>query len=951
MGIGGLLPLLKEIQKPAHVRDWKGKTVAVDAYVWLHRGAYGCAEDLALGKPTTKYVNYAMHRVRMLKYYGVTPMLVFDGGLLPSKMGTEDERERRRADALARGRAFAAEGKGSQARECFVKAVDVTPAMAYQLIKALRREGVQYVVAPYEADPQLCYLEKAGIVDAIVTEDSDLLVFGCKNVLFKLDGEGNCVSISRDDFSQCREYNLAGWTDAEFRQMAILSGCDYVDSIVGLGLKTAYRLMRKYKTAEKVIQFVRLEGQLSVPRNYPDEFRRAELTFLHQHVFDPVERKLVHLHPLPAGKTAEDLPFIGPLLEHEFACGLADGEIDPISKEAIVDLVPDALSPQKPYRSEPFRPVASTSKGNSKGKMPAAPVKGAGSLLSFFKPSAGASSSATAAPINPVKAVANQRRVHLVSSSKDKGKGKENEEKPAMAGRSSKFFGGGGAFKGKGKEREVEPEPEPPFEEDEGMQDDGDDAEAEAALREVEMQVDTVVVAASVCGGVIEEDSTSDEGVITDVTNRTQPLPQPVNADHPSPPTPSRSIHREPSLPSFVSSPTATPPPRKRAKHSHPPSPHPLDEDAAEPFVPSDAGISSPAESTRADAGWGVKAEEEDDDADRLSSPMAGPSRLGVKRAAPPLGKVKVEPVEVKSVVGAAAVKGRKAAAPAIELSSDPIVLSSDAPEPWTPEAESEERTPRPAPAKGGAKGKGKKAKQPAQSPEGKKKAGLQRERRGVGAVRARVDDGEEEEKPLKRSGGGSGSGKKRAKKEVHEEEQEEVDEAVKSVAASWRAKFMMPAASKTPQGKTPFRRSLLPTPNTTSRPPSLEKPSSSSSPKKTLGRSTTPASTTSARRAPLSPKSSNRIDRRVPPSFSQSLATKRASSGPSSSSQEDREPSLSPAKKQRRSSLLADVSAAAVASKPAVDLAPEGSSSSSPVVVTNPRLLAFKFTGTVRRD
>jgi exonuclease-1 len=62
----------------------------------------------------------------------------------------------------------------------------------------------------------------------------------------------------------------------------------------------------------QVIQFIRLEGQLSVPRTYLDEFRRAELTFLHQHVFDPVERKLVHLHALPEGMGLEDLPFIGP---------------------------------------------------------------------------------------------------------------------------------------------------------------------------------------------------------------------------------------------------------------------------------------------------------------------------------------------------------------------------------------------------------------------------------------------------------------------------------------------------------------------------------------------------------------------------------------------------------------------------------------------------------------
>jgi exonuclease-1 len=42
--------------------------------------------------------------------------------------------------------------------------------------------NVKYVVAPYEADAQLAFLEKTGTIDAIMTEDSDLLVFGCKRV-------------------------------------------------------------------------------------------------------------------------------------------------------------------------------------------------------------------------------------------------------------------------------------------------------------------------------------------------------------------------------------------------------------------------------------------------------------------------------------------------------------------------------------------------------------------------------------------------------------------------------------------------------------------------------------------------------------------------------------------------------------------------------------------------
>ena len=38
------------------------------------------------------------------------------------------------------------------------------------------------VVAPYEADAQLAYLVKEGIADIVITEDSDLLAFGCKQV-------------------------------------------------------------------------------------------------------------------------------------------------------------------------------------------------------------------------------------------------------------------------------------------------------------------------------------------------------------------------------------------------------------------------------------------------------------------------------------------------------------------------------------------------------------------------------------------------------------------------------------------------------------------------------------------------------------------------------------------------------------------------------------------------
>ena len=41
---------------------------------------------------------------------------------------------------------------------------------------------IDYVVAPFEADSELAFLMQNKYIDAVVTEDSDLLAFGCSQV-------------------------------------------------------------------------------------------------------------------------------------------------------------------------------------------------------------------------------------------------------------------------------------------------------------------------------------------------------------------------------------------------------------------------------------------------------------------------------------------------------------------------------------------------------------------------------------------------------------------------------------------------------------------------------------------------------------------------------------------------------------------------------------------------
>jgi len=82
-----------------------------------------------------RYVDYAMQRVRLLRHHKIQPYIVFDGGPLPAKAGTETERKQRREENLAKANTLASQGRHKEAREYFIKCIDVTPQMAYQFIK------------------------------------------------------------------------------------------------------------------------------------------------------------------------------------------------------------------------------------------------------------------------------------------------------------------------------------------------------------------------------------------------------------------------------------------------------------------------------------------------------------------------------------------------------------------------------------------------------------------------------------------------------------------------------------------------------------------------------------------------------------------------------------------------------------------------------------------------
>lgn len=78
---------------------------------------------------------------------------------------------------------------------------------------------------------------------------------------------------------------------------SILTGCDYLESIKGIGFKKAFRLVKECGCdLSAVLRKIRREGKYLIPLDYEQSFMRALLCFKFQRVFCPEKREIVHVN-------------------------------------------------------------------------------------------------------------------------------------------------------------------------------------------------------------------------------------------------------------------------------------------------------------------------------------------------------------------------------------------------------------------------------------------------------------------------------------------------------------------------------------------------------------------------------------------------------------------------------------------------------------------------------
>lgn len=331
MGVDNLLSFVKSATTDTHLDDigLKNATAAVDISHWIYKACYACPEAIYLRTNVNQIystvTNYIDNYVKLLNFYNVKITFVFDGMRLPAKRKTHEERSARKAENKKLVEKFLARNNKTEARKFMLRCIEVKFDIIQQVIGYCKRKSISYIIAPYEADAQIAFLNNNKLAKFVITEDTDLILYGCERIIYKLDHtSGKCLLYEKSKLHKCLGPAHSGDADCnkldfeKFRRICILSGCDYLKNIPNVGLQSAKKFFLLTKQDDMRVLLPKLSTYLKsarlvgkVTQEYINGFIDAENVFKHHIIYDTIKDKIAPLEPYPTGKTAADFPLAG----------------------------------------------------------------------------------------------------------------------------------------------------------------------------------------------------------------------------------------------------------------------------------------------------------------------------------------------------------------------------------------------------------------------------------------------------------------------------------------------------------------------------------------------------------------------------------------------------------------------------------------------------------------
>jgi flap endonuclease-1 len=299
MGIKNLIKVLNDNAPNSisniSVGSLKGKKIAIDTSIVLYQyvtAIRSSGDDLKGpdNKSTSHIFGILIKTLNYLKM-GLIPVHIFDGKPPQLKMKILKDRSKIKNDAISK--LIQIEDKKVKDSHDEIKLDDETiQILENEKIKLLKQSvsishkemiqaceivqllGVPCIFAPEEADSQCAYLSRNLLVDYVASEDMDLLTFGT-NKLIRNFMKKNMFVIELNKILSSGKISMD-----EFIDICILLGCDYTDTIEGIGQKKAWELIKQYGSIDELITKEKkiTESKYKLPNNFRYEEAREYFT-------------------------------------------------------------------------------------------------------------------------------------------------------------------------------------------------------------------------------------------------------------------------------------------------------------------------------------------------------------------------------------------------------------------------------------------------------------------------------------------------------------------------------------------------------------------------------------------------------------------------------------------------------------------------------------------------
>ncbi|KAH9892966.1 PIN domain-like protein [Xylariomycetidae sp. FL2044] len=128
---------------------------------------------------------------------------------------------------------------------------EVTQVMITECQALLRYFGIPYITAPMEAEAQCAELVSLGLVDGIVTDDSDIFLFGGTRVYKNMFNSNKFVECYLGSDLE-RELSLSR---EQLISIAQLLGSDYTEGLPGVGPVTAVEILSEFPGRDGLARF------------------------------------------------------------------------------------------------------------------------------------------------------------------------------------------------------------------------------------------------------------------------------------------------------------------------------------------------------------------------------------------------------------------------------------------------------------------------------------------------------------------------------------------------------------------------------------------------------------------------------------------------------------------------------------------------------------------------